>query len=302
MLLIAAVVLLFLALALLLTRQRQDDSAVPEGEILYEDISEKRYTSKVLISERYGLRGKPDYLIMTKDGIVPVELKSTLRPPLRGGVHKSHIAQILAYCAMAGESLGERIPYGLVIYRDQVPRRVVPTPKRMAWMEQMTEAVRVARRAESMHRDHGHVERCLNCGVREPVRRLCAKAKAGNVAGRRRALEDEAAERAKSESEPQGSGSDSKYCSRWPHMLYLGESRASATPGRCEMHPTHVERSQYQVKESIQVRFGIRRLATSQFHPCKPLCLKSLCVVFRLAHCLPAVFSLSWFTPHPQPS
>jgi CRISPR-associated exonuclease Cas4 len=167
MLLIAAAVFLFLALVLLLTREQRDSSAMPEGEILYEDISENRYTSKVLTSDRYGLRGKPDYLIMTKDGVVPVELKSTLRPPLRGGVHKSHMAQILAYCAMVGESLGERIPYGLVIYRDQVPRRVVPTPERMAWMEQMTEAVRAGRQEGPMHRDHGHVERCLNCGVRE---------------------------------------------------------------------------------------------------------------------------------------
>jgi len=120
-----------------------------------------------MTSERYGLRGKPDYLIMTDDGVVPVELKSTTYPPLRGGVHKSHIVQILAYCAIVGESLGERIPYGLVIYRDEVPRRVFPTPEKMAWMEEMAEAVRAGRQSEEVHRDHGHVKRCLNCGVRE---------------------------------------------------------------------------------------------------------------------------------------
>lgn len=162
-----ATLLLAVAVWLLWTRRKDATRVMPEGTVLYDDVSEQRYTSNILTSERYGLRGKPDYILMTDDGVVPVEVKSTTRPPRLGRVHPSHKAQILAYCAIVGESLGERIPYGLVIYRDGIPRRVIPTAKNMAWMQQMANSLRAGRQAGQQHRDHRHEQRCLSCGVRE---------------------------------------------------------------------------------------------------------------------------------------
>ncbi len=167
MLLALAALLLAIAIWLLSTRRQIESRSMPEGTILYEDVSEQRYTSNILTSQRYGLRGKPDYILMTKDGVVPVELKSTTQPPSRGRVHPSHTAQILAYCAIVGESLGERIPYGLVIYRDGLPRRVIPTEKNMIWLQQMADGLRAARKSDQQHRNHRHEPKCLNCGVRD---------------------------------------------------------------------------------------------------------------------------------------
>ena len=55
-------------------------TALPTPDILYADVGSTLPQPAPLISKRYRLSGKPDYLVRVKDGIAPVELKSSRSP------------------------------------------------------------------------------------------------------------------------------------------------------------------------------------------------------------------------------
>jgi CRISPR/Cas system-associated exonuclease Cas4 (RecB family) len=64
------------------------------GEVVYDDTVE--HVEVALVSHRYRLKGRPDHIIRTRDGFVPVEKKSKDwrgQEPLPGDR-----AQVLAYC------------------------------------------------------------------------------------------------------------------------------------------------------------------------------------------------------------
>ena len=55
-------------------------TGLPTQDILYADVGSTFPQPAPLISKRYRLSGKPDYLVRVKDGIAPVELKSSPSP------------------------------------------------------------------------------------------------------------------------------------------------------------------------------------------------------------------------------
>src|SRR5260370_9033364 len=109
---------------------------------------------------KLGISGKPDCLISTADGIVPVELKKSKRPPARGEVYPNHMIQNLAYCALVEEQLGEQVPYGLVIYAGQQVRRVEFTDSNRKWLIDTIAAVQAARLRKQANRNHNQRDRC----------------------------------------------------------------------------------------------------------------------------------------------
>jgi CRISPR-associated exonuclease Cas4 len=77
-----------------------------------------------LISEEFGLVGRPDEIWRHRDGrSVPVEIKSREAP--RSGVFASHRIQVEAYCLLIESTTGRSPPYGVVVYSGGV-RRGVP--------------------------------------------------------------------------------------------------------------------------------------------------------------------------------
>jgi len=68
----------------------------PVGEILYTDTARIEATEP-LVSHTYQLIGKPDYVVRTAAGLVPVEVKS--RPCGERGPSEGEVAQVVAYCA-----------------------------------------------------------------------------------------------------------------------------------------------------------------------------------------------------------
>jgi CRISPR/Cas system-associated exonuclease Cas4 (RecB family) len=106
-------------------------------------------------------------LIRTADGIVPVELKKSKRPPARGEVDPNHMIQNLVYCALVEEQLGERVPHGLVIYAGQQVRREELTDPNRKWLTHTIAAVQAARLAKQAKRNHNQPGRCSGCGVRD---------------------------------------------------------------------------------------------------------------------------------------
>jgi CRISPR-associated exonuclease Cas4 len=76
------------------------DSAGTPGEILY--------------ATSVNLCGKPDYVIHTKDGIIPIEVKTGKTPDYP---YENHIMQLMAYCLLVDEHYKTRPPGGIIRYQ-----------------------------------------------------------------------------------------------------------------------------------------------------------------------------------------
>ncbi|HKQ52389.1 MAG TPA: CRISPR-associated protein Cas4 [Pyrinomonadaceae bacterium] len=178
---------LFIALGVLLLvalvaraaagRARQA-SGLPAGRLVYSDTGyavgrvapternlEGVRQERPLVSRRYGLTGRPDYLVRTDEGIIPVEAKST-RLPAGGRPYDSHVMQLAAYCLLAEDALGATVPYGVIRYSDGEVTVDYTTELRdelLALLEEMREA----RAAVDVHRSHADARRCKGCSVRE---------------------------------------------------------------------------------------------------------------------------------------
>jgi CRISPR-associated exonuclease Cas4 len=108
-------VLLGLILARLSLRNAQT-TGLPAAhvKVVYNDTGEREEVDEPLFSKRYGLTGKPDYVLRTRAGIVPVELK-----PLRNAdqPYESDIMQLAAYCLLLEDVWDTSPSHGLLRYR-----------------------------------------------------------------------------------------------------------------------------------------------------------------------------------------
>lgn len=161
----ATLIILALVLFLLSARSRRK-TGIPSGEVFYQDLAGQPFESKTLRSAKLGISGKPDCLIRTVEGVVPVELKHSSRPPARGGVYPNHMIQNLAYCALVEDQLKVKVSYGLVIYAGQQVRRVEFNEVNRQWLFETIAQVENARLAMKANRNHEHKGRCVGCGVR----------------------------------------------------------------------------------------------------------------------------------------
>lgn len=151
---------------------------LPEGKIIYSDtgapvghvapvaLNERgERQEKPLLSHRHGLVGRPDYLVHTDEGIVPVEAKSAACPS-SGVPHKSHLMQLACYCLLVEETTGARVPFGVIRYRDRQIRVDYTDELREELMALLAE-MRAARKAPDVHRSHDERARCVSCSYRE---------------------------------------------------------------------------------------------------------------------------------------
>ena len=95
-LILSVVFLLLIAVAVaarLAARGHARRTGLPRGSLIYGDTGapvgrvapvtlgeEGERQERPLVSRRHGLTGRPDYLVRTREGVVPVEAKSTRRP------------------------------------------------------------------------------------------------------------------------------------------------------------------------------------------------------------------------------
>jgi len=141
---IIGLLILLLVVGLLLLRasqQTHESTGMPEGEVVYDDSGAWEKQEQPLLSRRYGLVGRPDYLVTVTEKIdrrnqqiiIPVEVKSRKRPP------QPYDSQI-------------KIPY-----TESLRNRVLAA----------AEAIRKARRAPTVDRSHDQFGRCRGCGYRD---------------------------------------------------------------------------------------------------------------------------------------
>ena len=141
---------------------RSRQTGLPDGAVLYPDAG-RRHSVRPLVSQRYRLAGRPDYLVNTGHGVVPVELKSALCP--RSGPRDGDIAQVLAYCVLVEDVLTLRVPCGIIQYSD-VQRTVPYGRAERESLIALLEEIRRSRHHTTLHRSHSHRARCRSCGYR----------------------------------------------------------------------------------------------------------------------------------------
>lgn len=131
-----------------------------KGEIAYVDSSRER--PKVFVSERYGLSGRPDHVVVEGDHHIPVEVKTGRVP--RGPLF-SHILQVAAYCLLMEEEYGKAPPYGILRYGD-VSHEIEYNEDLKRLLLQKVDEMRAALAKGEAHRNHNRPGKCLGCSRR----------------------------------------------------------------------------------------------------------------------------------------
>jgi len=143
------------------SRAARRETGLPEGEVVYAD-TEGWEACRPLYASRWGLAGKPDYIVRAGDHTIPVEVKPGRRAerPYEGDV-----LQLAAYCLLVEETEGRAPPHGLLRYRDRTFR----IPYDAALRGRLTSVLAEMRRglhSSILPRSHEDPVRCRYCGHR----------------------------------------------------------------------------------------------------------------------------------------
>lgn len=158
-----ALLLIVLAIALLwMARRERAAGRLPRGRVVYVDSRAWRRPPEPLRAPRYGLVGRPDYLLRLGQTIIPVEAKPSREAAEPYAADK---LQLAAYCLLVEESYGRSPPYGLIVYRERAFEVPFDANLRRALLDTLA-AMRRAERRRDVPRDHDEPARCAGCSMR----------------------------------------------------------------------------------------------------------------------------------------
>jgi CRISPR-associated exonuclease Cas4 len=161
-LLLAWVLLGLAVVGLVLSWILRRSSGLPRGEIVYTDADGQAV--EMLISNRYGLCGKPDYILEGEDNdLIPVEVKSGNVPRNRKP-YRSHLMQLAVYFVLVEDILESPVSYGLIRYRD-CTLRITNTTALRNELFSIIEEMREAMKLNSAQRNHDQPRRCAGCSM-----------------------------------------------------------------------------------------------------------------------------------------
>ncbi len=140
-------------------RRLQSQAGLVPGRLAASDLSDP---TDLLVDPAWGLTGRPDYVVETESGPVPVEVKSG-RTPSRP--HRSHALQLASYLRLVEATSGRRPSHGLLTYPEGAFR--IPWDEAAkADLRGVLDRIKEARAANRADRDHGDVGRCRGCSRR----------------------------------------------------------------------------------------------------------------------------------------
>lgn len=128
---------------------------ISDGEIRYTDLNRP---AKALFSKRLMLAGKPDYIVKTKDGTIPVEVKSTNAD----APYKNHILQLAAYCFLVEDSFNTDVPYGILVYDNRKFKVLFDNGLRNELLK-VLEDMRGKINTGDVGRNHNSRNKCVSC-------------------------------------------------------------------------------------------------------------------------------------------
>lgn len=134
-------------------------TGLPWAPVTYQDTG-GRTPEKPLVAQRYGLSGRPDYLISSRGRTIPVEVKPGRRA---AAPYDSDLMQLAAYCLLVEETTGEAPPYGLLRYAERT-FRLDYTPRVRDDLLVTLDTMREALDAPDCPRSHDQPQRCRACG------------------------------------------------------------------------------------------------------------------------------------------
>ncbi len=129
-----------------------------KGKIEYIDMDD----SKVFKSERYGISGRPDYVVKLEDRVIPVEAKRGRTPQ---GPLFSHIVQVASYCLLLEDSTGNPPPYGLIRYPNHEFQIDYNEDMKNLVLRKAGE-IKEALESHDVHRNHNRPGKCRSCSRR----------------------------------------------------------------------------------------------------------------------------------------
>jgi len=143
------------------SRQRRS-TGLPAGRLIYSDHKQWGEVEVPLYDSTFNLTGKPDFIVESDQGLIPVEVKSGRG---RRTPYDSHIYQLAAYCLLIDQSFGTRPEYGILHYGDQ-DIAVDYTLKLEQSVIEIIREIRSLGRRRSVNRSHESINRCQNCGFK----------------------------------------------------------------------------------------------------------------------------------------
>ena len=158
-LLLASALLLLIAPVIRWFARRKADALGLPGELIYVDQGDR----ELLVSDRYGLVGRPDYILKDGGELVPVERKS--RAVSRSGPHDGEILQLAAYCLLVEEHFKKAVLRGQLQYRN----RSIDVPFDDQLRRRLSNALDAMHEADELRdvpRSHDSPARCRGCGHR----------------------------------------------------------------------------------------------------------------------------------------
>jgi CRISPR-associated exonuclease Cas4 len=137
-------------------------AGLPPGRVIYADTGAWARCERPLFSARHRLTGRPDYLVHSREGLIPVEVKSGAVPrqPYAG-----HVLQLAAYCLLVEDQEGRAPPYGILKYSDRA-FEIDFTPALRTRLLETLDALRQDLREVEVDRSHDEPGRCAGCGYR----------------------------------------------------------------------------------------------------------------------------------------
>jgi CRISPR-associated exonuclease Cas4 len=135
---------------------------LPWGRVTADDVGTGRTLQRALVSRRYGLTGKPDYLIDRGGASIPVEVKPGRRA---SQPYDSDLMQLAAYCLLVEETTGRAPPYGLLRYAEAT-FRLDYTPALRERLLDILDEMHELLEADDAERSHDDPRRCAGCGFR----------------------------------------------------------------------------------------------------------------------------------------
>ena len=130
-----------------------------EGKITYIGTPD----SKLIRSEKYGLTGRPDYIIESNGEVIPIDLKTGRKPK---GPLFSHVMQIAAYCLLLSEETGKPVTHGILRYGD-VEHEIEFNEELRSLLLSKLDEMRALKLTMDVHRNHNRPGKCRSCSRRE---------------------------------------------------------------------------------------------------------------------------------------
>jgi CRISPR-associated exonuclease Cas4 len=153
---------MFVALGVLVRASaKSQHGAFDPSEILYTDTG--RSTADLLISERFHLIGRPDYILEENGERIPVERKD--RMLTHSGPHDSERLQLAAYCLLLEERDGSPVRRGRLQYQNTTLDIMFDEALRRKLLATLA-AIQASADLEYIRRSHPSAARCHGCEFR----------------------------------------------------------------------------------------------------------------------------------------